>query len=418
MKKEREATMDKATMEKPVADQAGNGSRFDSGAGKRIETGNRGRVEATVAAPVHGFVAPGLEGLKDVFCGQLAVGQHFGAQLCVRKDGRVVAELWGGFADDARTRPVREDTPFMAYSATKALTAACVHRLADQGLLELEAPAARYWPAFGRHGKDGITVMQLLTHRAGIPAKASMADLVSWLWSPLAAARVAAMKPSYAPGSATVYHAFTAGTVLGELVRRVSGRSCARYLAEEFLAPLGMSSSHPGLPPRLYAKASGIYCADPGQARAAAVFSNPALRSVFLPAASLNTTALDLSLFYAMLAAGGEWEGRRYLSPEAFVRATAPRYDGPDGDSGMRCRWAAGFGLGGYSPFEDADIRHMGRSSTERTFGHSGQGGCATGWADPDSRLAFAFTCNRFLELKAAHRRLEELADSCRAVLA
>ena len=366
---------------------------------------------------VHGCVAPGFEGAREAFAAQLTAGLHYGAQFCVRLGGRAVVDLWGGSTDDAGRRAVTASTPFMAFSATKALTAVCVHRLADEGRLGLDRPVSDYWPAFGQKGKDKITILQLLTHSAGIPAKAGLAELCSWLYEPLAARRVAAMKPVYPPGEKTAYHAFTAGIVLGELVRRVSGSTCAEYARREFLAPLGMSSSYAGLPYRMLSAASGVYSGDDEQARVASVFSLPVMRGIFLPAASLNTSARDLSVFYAMLAAGAAWEGRRYLSPEALERATALRYDGLDAESGLRCRWAAGFGLGGYSPFAGLDLRHMGLKATERTFGHSGQGGCAMGWADRESGLAFAFTCNRFLELKAAHRRFQALADPCWAAL-
>ncbi len=359
------------------------------------------------------LTAPGFARVAAVFDAQLAAGLHHGAQLCVRLGGKIVVDRWGGFADRARARPVLRDTPFMAYSATKAFTAACVHLLSDRGLLDLDGPVAAIWPAFGRHGKESITIRQLLTHQAGIPGKTGAAELLSWLSPRAAARRVAGMKPVHAPGARTMYHSTSAGWALGEIIRRVSGLEAAEFLRREFLEPLGMRDSFPGLPPREYRRASRIHSGDRRQALAAAVFSNPLYRSLYLPAASLNTTASDLAVFYDMLRAGGERSGRRYLSSGAVAGATAMRHDGPDGDSGLRVRWASGFGLGGYSPFPDEDIRHMGRGADERSFGHSGQGGCAFGWADPSSGLVFAFTCNRFLELKAAHARFRDLADAC-----
>lgn len=358
------------------------------------------------------LTAPGWEGLAAAFDAQLGRGLHDGAQLCVRLRGAVMIERWGGFTDGGRKRRITRHTPFMAYSATKPYTAACVHRLAEEGRLGLGDPVARHWPAFGARGKEGITVLELLTHQAGIPAKATRSDALSWLFPPLAAARVAAMAPLHAPGEKTIYHAWTAGVALGELIRRLAGMSPAAYLRRHFLEPLGMGDSHAGLPFRLYPSASRIMCGDPEQASAAAVFSNPLFRRVFLPAASLNSTAADLCRFYAALAAGGTLEGRRVLKETTVREATAQRFDGPDAESGLRARWAAGFGLGGYSPFPGKDVRHFGRGATAATFGHSGQGGCAIGWADPASGLAFAFTCNRFLALEEAHARFQELSDA------
>mgnify|MGYP005841244445 CR=1 FL=1 len=359
------------------------------------------------------FTAPGFEQAARVFDDQIQRGLHFGAQIEVWHGDRRVLSRWGGFRDSQGALPVRVDTPFAAYSATKALTAACVHKLADEGRLDLDSPVAEYWPAFAARGKGGVTIAHVLLHQAGIPAAADLPELLAWLIPGGGARRAAARKPRHAPGEKTIYHAFTGGFVLGEVIRQVSGLSAADYLRREFLKPLGMKDSFPGLPFQELRRASGIHTADPAQIGAARVFSNPLYRRLFLPAASLNTCARDLARFYRMLCSGGELDGRRYLSSAAVERATTLRWDGPDAQSGMRIRWALGYGLGGYSPFPDRDIRHMGRGATERTFGHSGQGGCAFGWADPPSGLVFAFTCNRFQDIPGAHLRFQDLADAC-----
>lgn len=360
-----------------------------------------------------GVTAPGFESAAAIFDAQLERGLHEGAQLCVMLGGKVVLERRGGFTDGSRGRPVEADTPFMVFSATKAFTAASIHKLADEGALELEAPVADYWPAFATRGKGGITIEQLLLHQAGLASEARYADLAAWLLPRGGAQRVKAMSPTHEPGSKVVYHAFTASFALGELIRRASGMSAARYLEEVFLEPLGMSDSSAGLRFRDFPRAALLQTDDPEQEAPARLFSNPFFRRAYLPAASLNASARDLAVFYDMLRAGGERGGRRFLSAHAVARATELRYDGPDGDTGRRIRWALGFGLGGYSPFPDRDLRHMGKGATVKTFGHSGQGGCAFGWTDPPSGLVFAFTCNRLLEIKAAHERFRELADAC-----
>lgn len=364
-------------------------------------------------AAAEGWTAPGFESAASAFDSQLERGLHEGAQLCVMLGGKVVLERHGGFTDGSRRRRVRADTPFMVFSATKALTAASIHKLADKGALELEAPVADYWPAFAARGKGGITIEQLLLHQAGLACQARPADLAAWLLPGGGARRVRAMAPAHEPGAKVVYHAFSAGFALGELIRRASGMGAARYLEKVFLEPLGMKDSSAGLRFRDFPRAALLRSADPEQEAPARLFSNPIFRKAYLPAASLNSSARDLAAFYDMLRAGGERGGRRFLSARAVARATELRYDGPDGDTGRRIRWALGFGLGGYSPFPDRDVRHMGRGATERTFGHSGQGGCAFGWADPPSGLVFAFTCNRFLDIRAAHERFQELADAC-----
>jgi len=367
---------------------------------------------------VTALTLPGYEArfsrLAEIFDGQIAQGLHPGAQICVRHRGEIVFERWGGHRDSARRHEVDRDTMFMVYSSTKAFTAACVHKLADEGLLDLDQPVARYWPAFGVKGKEGITIAHVLLHQAGIPRKGSMAEALSWLVPGEGARRAARMTPIHEPGARCVYHSFTGGFVLGELIRRVSGVGAARYLEENFLKPLEMSHSHAGLPLRDYGRASRLYSADPDQKGAARVFSNPLHRSLYLPAASLNSTARDISLFYQMLLDGGISGGTRYLSAAAIANATKLRYEGPDGDSGRTVRWGYGFVIGGYAPFPDKDIRHMGRRATETTFGHAGQGGCSIGWADTSARLAFSFTCNGFLDLEHGYRRFQALADAVR----
>lgn len=358
------------------------------------------------------FEAEGFGRVAEVFRSQLSRGLHFGAQLYVSLRGEPVLDLWGGLCDRAGRIPVRRDTPFMVFSATKAFTSASIHLLADQGKIDIDAPVADYWPGFARRGKGKITIRHLLLHQAGIPDKTGLGDLVSWLVPGLPARRVAALAPLHAPGEKTVYHKASAGFALGEIIRRVSGLGAGDFLRGSFLEPLGMGGSFAGLPFGAMGRASRIYSGDPRQVSVARVFSLPLYRRMYLPAASLNTTARDLAVFYEMLCSGGIRGGRRYLSKEVVAGMTALRYDGPDGDSGNRIRWASGFGLGGYSPFPDKDIRHMGRGASERTFGHSGQGGCAFGWADPPSGLVFAFLCNRFLPLEAAHLRFQELADA------
>jgi len=356
---------------------------------------------------------PAFEEVAELFDAQLARKLHFGAQLRVLYRGRTVVDRQGGHTDETRKRRITRNTPFMAYSATKAFTATCVHKLADEGALDLDAPVAEYWPEFGARGKARITISHILLHQAGIPGKVGFGDLLAWLSPRGGATRAASLVPAHEPGAGVFYHSVTAGFVLGELIRRVSGLSAADYLRANFLEPLGMTDSHAGLPWREYGRASRISTADPKQGAAARSFSNPLYRSLFLPAASLNTTACDLAVFYEMLRLGGRYGERRYLSEAAVTRATALRYEGPDGETGRRVRWAMGYGLGGYSPFPDKDIRHMGRGATEKTFGHSGQGGCSIGWADPPSGLVFAFLCNRFQNLETAYLRFQELANAC-----
>ena len=349
--------------------------------------------------------------LAAAFDAQFDRGLHYGAQLAVWIDGSPAFARVGGYADRAGSRPIGLRTPFMVYSVTKSIVAVAVHMLADRGALDLDAPVRDRWPGFGAKGKDGITPAHLLSHLAGIPANPGPADAVSWLAPRWSARRVEAMPLEFEPGSKCVYLAFTAHVALGELIRRVDGRSPARFIREEIFAPLGMADSLAGVPVRRYREVSGIHSGDRAQDRAAATFGNPLMRSVFMPAASVNTTATDLCRLYDALLCPRGGARKVPLSATALGRATRKRYEGPDGDTGRLIRWSEGFTLGGLPPFPHTAILMMGKRSTETTFGHAGQGGCALAWADPETRLVFAFVCNRFLPAEEAHRRFQELSD-------
>ncbi|MEW5869676.1 MAG: serine hydrolase domain-containing protein [Chloroflexota bacterium] len=354
------------------------------------------------------FVAAKLE---QVFREQIAAGLHPGAQLVVVRQGRVVFDSAAGMANLKRKQPVTHETPFHIFSCTKSFTAVCVHHLEEMGKLELDAPVQEYWPEFGNKGKGGITVRHALTHQAGLPTQGMPIQVLLWPWPQLVARYLARLTPAWPPGSRMEYHVVNGSFILGELIFRASGLRPSAYLQRHFLQPLGMQHTFTGLPFRYQAGAAYIYNRDPEQRAAASLFNLPIYRSLYIPAASINTTARDLAVFYQMLCNGGTYAGRHYLKSETIRRATTLAYDGPDGDTGKHVRWAPGFNLGGYSVFLDQDIRMMGKGSTLETFGHPGQGGVALAWADPPSGTVFAFTNNHFQEVVAAHRRFEALSN-------
>jgi CubicO group peptidase (beta-lactamase class C family) len=352
--------------------------------------------------------------LDTLFDTMIRDGLHHGAQLAVYKSGSLVYQRSGGFADRQHHRPVSPQTPFMVYSVTKTFTAAAVHQLADRGRVNLDAPLADYWPEFGRKGKQNISISQLLLHQSAIQHDGTLLDILSWLKPSWSARRVAGLSIVPEQQGLSYYHMFSAHIALGELIRRVDGRSPAAYITEEFLSPLGMGNSYAGLPRRLFPSAAIPDTADDKQQTPALVFSNALMRSVFMPAASINTTATDLGRFYAMLANRGQLDGLRYLSEAAFGNAAQLRYDGPDGDSDRRIRWSLGWSLGGYSAWPDKYIDIMGSKSTVVTMGHSGQGGCALAWADPEAGLALAFVNNRFQAMEESQRRAMTISDAVR----
>ncbi len=167
-----------------------------------------------------------------------------GGSVAVFVDGEPVVDVWGGFADAERTAPWQRDTIVNVFSVTKTMTALCALVLADRGELDPAAPVARYWPEFAAAGKDGVLVRHLLAHTAGLPDwDGPVEELYDW---PSATARLAAMAPRWEPGSAAGYHSLTQGYLVGEVLRRITGRSVGAFFADEVAGPLG-ADFHMGL---------------------------------------------------------------------------------------------------------------------------------------------------------------------------
>jgi CubicO group peptidase (beta-lactamase class C family) len=367
---------------------------------------------------IDGTVAPGFEPVRDAFAANFEKAGEVGAAVAVYRDGRPVVDLWGGQADPSTGRPWERDTLQLVYSATKAVTAAAAHLLAQRGALDLDAPVARYWPEFAAADKDGIPVRWLLSHRAGLPALDRPVPLADALtWDPMVAA-LAAQRPLWEPGTAHGYHGRTFGWLVGEVIRRVSGRSVGRFAAEEITGPHGIDFFI-GLPASERARVSRLVFApvpdlstldldqipealrpivaasqDPASLsnRAFAVtdppnpdFDSPAVQAAEIPASNGIGTARGLARFYATLI--GEVDGRRLLTAPALADATAEQAVGPDRVILLPSRYASGFML----PTEGFAL------GGPDSFGHPGRGG-ALGFADPQRGLAFGYVTNYIVE--------------------
>jgi len=189
---------------------------------------------------IGGTTDPRFAGVREVFRQNFADHGELGAAVTVRVDGHTVVDLWGGYTDKRTRAPWTPDTLTMIFSSTKGATALCAHVLAGRGALDLDAPVCRYWPELAAAGKDRITVRMLLNHQAGLPAieRALPPDAI---YDPGAlTAALAEQAPSWEPGTEHGYHAMTFGWLVGEVVRRVSGRTVGRFFHEEIAGPLGL----------------------------------------------------------------------------------------------------------------------------------------------------------------------------------
>jgi len=192
---------------------------------------------------------PSFRGVLDEFVRNLAERGELGASVCVIVDGHVVVDLWGGVARIDAGEPRQEDTIAHVWSCTKGATALCAHILASRGLLDLDAPVVEYWPEFGQNGKQATAVAMLMSHQAGVPAIREPLPQGAFYDHELTTGILAAEVPLWEPGTRHGYHALTFGFPVGELVRRISGRTLGEFFREEVAEPLGVDFSM-GLPDR------------------------------------------------------------------------------------------------------------------------------------------------------------------------
>jgi CubicO group peptidase (beta-lactamase class C family) len=193
----------------------------------------------TTTAPIHGQCDPRFTAVREAFADNFATRGEVGAAVCVYVEGTPVVDLWGGYANAARTRPWDQDTIVSVASTTKGMVALCTHMLVERGLLDLDAPVARYWPEFAQADKAQIPVRWLLSHRAGLPAlRQDMPPQSLYDWHAFPRA-LAAEAPWWTPGTQHGYHALTFGYLVGEVIRRVSGKSVGQFFHTEVAGPLG-----------------------------------------------------------------------------------------------------------------------------------------------------------------------------------
>jgi len=387
---------------------------------------------------VNGTTDPRFAAVREEFERNFAERGEVGASVCVTLGGDPVVDLWGGVADPETGAAWNEDTISVVWSSTKGAVALCAHVLAARGQLDLDAPAARAWPEFAKGGKDAITPRMLLDHQAGLAALRDPipeGGLCDW---DLVVDALAAMEPLWAPGTRNGYHALTLGHLVGEVVRRATGRSLGTVFRDEVAGPLGLDFWI-GLPaeqePRVAPMISPPMPA-PGQPVAhfyAVALTDPAsvpwmvvmhsggflmpgavndrrVRAAEIPSANGVTNARGLAGMYRPLALGGAYGGVR-LVPEGAVPAMgAISAAGLDATLLVPTRWATGFMKGvdnhRLPPGQDDCV-----ILSEDAFGHLGNGG-SLGFADPRARLSFGYTMNRMGEGTGLNERGQALVDA------
>lgn len=351
---------------------------------------------------VQGEVHDRYAGVKAVFENNLASGEDIGAGFCATVEGEAVVDLWGGFADPARTRAWERDTIVNVYSTTKTMTALTALLVADRGGLDFDAPVAKYWPEFAANGKAGVTVAHLMSHSAGLSGwrePISNDDLYDW---EKVTSLLAAQAPFWAPGTAPGYHAITQGYLVGEVVRRITGKSLGTVFREEIAEPLG-ADFWIGLPASEDTRVAELLPPPAGQSQAEVrnqtevqrnMATNPGIdvsktktrgwRGAEIPAAGGTGNARSVALIHTILANGGVAKGRRFMSEAGCRKALELRSEGKDLVLDTPARFGLGFGLaGGMLPLPNPNSMYWG-----------GYGGSLI-IIDMDARTTFAYVMNK-----------------------
>ncbi|WP_250287154.1 serine hydrolase domain-containing protein [Streptomyces atroolivaceus] len=353
---------------------------------------------------VEGTSTARFEPVRAALAAHLEAGEELGASIAVDVDGVMEVDLWGGHADEARNVPWHRDTLVSMWSTTKTLTNLAALVLVDRGALDLHRPVAHYWPEFAARGKEHIEVRHVLAHTSGLAGwqqPFTMEDLYDW---PTASARLAAQAPWWEPGSASGYHVQTQGQLVGELVRRVSGRTLREFVDTEIAKPaqadvqIGARQADwpriAGLvaPSQLSGIPTGL---DPDGIFTKTLFGSPARdehvdtpqwRSAELGAVNGHGNARGMARALSVISRRGQVNGLRLLSAETVDKVFDVQTDGVDLFLGVPVRWGIGYAL--------ADPRTMPHMPTGRICFWVGRGGSIV-MMDLDRRVTFSYTMNR-----------------------
>jgi CubicO group peptidase (beta-lactamase class C family) len=406
---------------------------------------NVSSVKTTVkTGEVDGFYDPQFQRVADEFVRNFEERGEVGASVCIALEGETVVDLWGGSADPATNAPWVEDTITLVWSATKGATALCAHMLASRGLLDLDAPVTDYWPEFGQAGKEGITVSMSLNHQAGLAAlRQPVPPGAFWDWD-LMVSMLEKAEPWWRPGSMHGYHGLTFGWLVGEVVRRVSGKSLGSFFREEVAEPLGLDfwiglpEEHesrvapiiPAPPPDPAGPISPMMVAmvDPASLQALLMFNTGghmlpgpdgvfgfnlrAARAAEIGAAGGITNARGLARMYAPLANGGSLKGVTLVNRDTLARmAAVSSASALDASILIPTRFALGY-------MKTVDNRHVPDCTendsviiSEEAFGHSGFGG-AMAFAEPAAGMSFGYAMNRMGDGVGLNARGQSLVDA------
>ncbi|QYB06597.1 beta-lactamase family protein [Rhodococcus sp. USK10] len=301
--------------------------------------------------------------LQDALKDNLESGEELGASIVVTLDGQPVVDMWGGWSDADRATEWGRDTLTNVWSCTKTVTALAALMLVDRGLLDVYAPVAKYWPEFAAAGKERVEVRHLLSHTSGVSGWDQPITVEDTFDLVESTKRLAAQAPWWEPGTASGYHALNYGHLIGEVVRRVDGRTLGRFVAEEIAGPLA-ADFHIGLDPSEFGRVSNVVPPPPlpidlasldpasvivrtftGPGPDASASWSDAWRRAENGAAGGQGNARSLARIQSVVACGGELDGVRLLSPDTISLIFEEQSNGVDLALGQPIRFGVGYGL-------------------------------------------------------------------------
>jgi CubicO group peptidase (beta-lactamase class C family) len=404
---------------------------------------------------INGHCDPRFLEVKDIFTQSIESHFEVGAALAIEHKGELVVNLWGGHKDAARTSAWEEDTLVNVWSVTKGVTATCIAKLINDGLLDPSEKVSKYWPEYGCNGKEHTKVSDILCHRAGMFGFQDGLPEGSWQDWEKFVHPLELQAPIREPGSSQGYHALTFGWLTGELVRRVDGRTVGNYFKDEIAIPLGIDfhigleesnfarcadmlmpemdpdtmKKMPGnavrylpdflLPRKLKNFKSAITGADfltafQGRSGDGVTYPNTSdWRKAEVPSANGHGSAKALAKLYGILSNGCARDGMSIMRPEILEGSITPYSSGPDTVLfGSDIQFGLGFELAN----DMTSISSLSPTFMNKMFGHAGVGGAAA-FGDPDLGVGYAFTCNKQHEIKNLYKTNNQLVDKLYSIM-
>ncbi len=370
---------------------------------------------------IHGYCDNKFTPVKEAFASNFEQGLEVGASFAATVNGKFVVDIWGGYADEARTKPWQKNTIVCVWSTTKVMTAICALMLIDCGLLDPDAPVANYWPEFAQAGKEGVLVRHIMSHTAGLPALDSMPlpNETLYNWDKVVEL-LAIQKPWWEPGKVWAYHAFTFGHLVGEVVRRITGKTLGNFFREEVAEPLG-ADFHIGLPeeheprvaeiippPELKPGDLGYVSPESVLGRAMnfpvtspLVARERPFRAGEGPASNGHGNARSVARVAAAVACGGELDGVRLMEASSIARAFEEQYYGISESFPVPIpiRFGIGFAL---------NTKEIPIGPNSRVLWWAGWGGSIM-VMDLDARLSYGYAMNKMSNVPIGDPRLVPL---------